>query len=875
MGDVGGLTAKSSVLRAKLRTPALPPHYVRRSRLIEFVDEVARAPLTVVVAPAGAGKTSLLTGWIAERTEPCAWLALDQSDCDAAAFWVGVICALETFCAGCGDGARVSLRERRSVVDAVAQLLDDLEPDGTEVDHAECTLVIDDLHYADESAATTEALCLFLSHLPVWLHVVLVSRRAPDLPLDRWRARGLLGEVLFAELRFSHAEATDLLHRLAPSLSEEQVHATALHADGLAVSLQMAALDARSARVHEGDSRSTADGDALVHGYVIHEVLAAEEPDLIDTLLDVSVVARVNPGLAAQLTGRSDADEMLRRAAGRGLFVTAIDSAGWFELHSVARVALLAELERRAPQRVAEQHLRAARWFEGADEIALALEHYLLAGRAREALRLLASKHAELYDAGLEDTMARVLDAIPAEVASADLEAMLELPRCYRLINRERFLEAVEQAAFWAEQSPPLEPLIEARLAIVQSMAAVEDGRIHECRDYARAARDLFGDDWWRDPFGRFTWNLIAHELALSERWDDSADDVRAARLLLSREPDRRIAFEATAAMGAVMAGRPLDALKRVSAVRRLAAVVDKKVMRAEIGIAEALAHRELGDRSRSAAELNAIADAPVGPMLFCKIRALVELAQAFLDDGSTSSAADVLARARGIVDTESFGPLGRSWVTALETRLALAEGRVHDAHELALRVADPFWKGVSIARVALTEGDRTDALDALGLAEARCPRHEVIRDLLRARSVEDHDEALKLAAGAVELAAGLGMLQTVASEGHEAVELVERVAWCAPAEWLERLHRAPVSSPLVANPRFDLVDPLTERELEVLRFLPSRLTIREIANELFVSVNTLKFHLRMIYRKLGVGSRVDAVQRARELSLSRGHHSR
>jgi len=234
-----------------------------------------------------------------------------------------------------------------------------------------------------------------------------------------------------------------------------------------------------------------------------------------------------------------------------------------------------------------------------------------------------------------------------------------------------------------------------------------------------------------------------------------------------------------------------------------------------------------------------------------------------------------VFGRARGIVETESFGPLGRSSVAALDTRLALAEGRLDDAHHAAVRVEDPFWKAVSIARVALAEGHRADALDALDLAVPRCPRHEVVRDLLRARSVDDGDEALKLAAGAVELAAGQGMLQTVASEGHEVVELVEHAAWSAPAEWLERLRRAPVSTTHAATPGFDLVDPLTERELDVLRFLPSRLTIREIADELFVSVNTLKFHLRMIYRKLGVRSRAEAAARARELSLTRRGSSR
>ena len=223
----------------------------RRPRLLEFVDEVTRAPLTVVVAPVGAGKTSLLAGWIAERTEPCAWLSLDRSDRDPVLFWVGVISALENFRAGCGSRARKQLLEGGFVVDAVAQLLDDLEPDGPDAaPPAECTLVLDDLHCVDESVAATQALSLFVLHLPAWLHVVLVSRRSPNLPLDRFARRtARRGAVRRASLLAARSDRD--AESPAPSLSEEQVRATVERADGLAVGLQMAALNVRAARVHE------------------------------------------------------------------------------------------------------------------------------------------------------------------------------------------------------------------------------------------------------------------------------------------------------------------------------------------------------------------------------------------------------------------------------------------------------------------------------------------------------------------------------------------------------------------------------------------------------------------------------------------------
>jgi LuxR family maltose regulon positive regulatory protein len=257
--------------------------------------------------------------------------------------------------------------------------------------------------------------------------------------------------------------------------------------------------------------------------------------------------------------------------------------------------------------------------------------------------------------------------------------------------------------------------------------------------------------------------------------------------------------------------------------------------------------------------------------MLYCRILATLELARARLDEGDVDEARRVFRQAEALIDTESFGPGGRDWLARVGTRLALSDGEIDDARRWADQLEDPFWGGISTARVHLAGGNRDDAVAALAGVVPRCVRHEVVLGLLRACAVADHDASAKYAIAAVDLATVNGLLQTVASEGAHAVELVERSAWRVPPQWLDRLRRAAADG-VSHSPggRTELVEPLTAREREVLRFLASRLTVREIADELYLSVNTLKFHLKAIYRKLGVNSRDEAAKAARRMSLAR-----
>jgi LuxR family maltose regulon positive regulatory protein len=296
-------------------------------------------------------------------------------------------------------------------------------------------------------------------------------------------------------------------------------------------------------------------------------------------------------------------------------------------------------------------------------------------------------------------------------------------------------------------------------------------------------------------------------------------------------------------------------------------------ILNTELTTAEAIAHRELGERARALGALQAIIGAPAEATLYCKMRAMLELAEARLDEGDLEAAQASFRTAQDVAEQELTGAGARAWLARTGTLVALALGDLERAARWAAQVDDPFWAHVSSARVGLAAGDRTEARAALERAVPRCTRHEVVLGLLRARAVDDREEAMKLASQAVDLAAGEGLLQTVASEGPEATELAERAAWRAPEQWIDRLRRA--ASERRGSPRpVELVEQLTERERDVLRFLPSRLTVHEIADELSVSVNTLKFHLKIIYRKLGVSSRAEAAEVARRMTFGVAVHT-
>ena len=859
-----GLDHVSLLLRSKLRPPAAPDYFVHRSRLHDLLDEVASHPLTLVIAPAGSGKSQLVASWARSGTIPTAWLSLEEMDDDGPELWYGLIAALEELAPSCGTSARVLLARAAPLSDVVRALLTELDT----ASEAPCALVVDDVHFLVDDS-TADSLALFVQHLPSWLHVVLVGRADPRLPLDRLRVSGQLLELRFAQLRLSADETRLVLAQLAPDLTEAELEEAAAHTDGWAAGVQLSALAARSERTELVASPARVGFQLLANDYVWHEVLAGGDPDVVDVMLKISVVDRVNAGLACAVADNPHASELLLRGESQGLFVHRLGSDGWFRVHALVREVLLGELIRQSKHTLC--HERAAQWFENAGETVSALEQWLLAERPREALRLLSARSTELYDGGREDVIVRTVEAIPRHVVTTDASALVDFAVSHMVMSRSNFVDAVREATWHAERSGDVRLL--GQISALRAVALTMQGDWTAGSTLARQALVELGESWWRDPAGRFTWNTAARGAALSERWDDTSEVVRDATLAMSRDAERGLSLEGVRSLGEALAGRPIDALRVAAGVRHAAARMS--ILRSELAIAEAIARREIGDRARALDELRAIAEAPPAPRLYCTMAAVLELALAAADEGDGETASHEFDRARSMLAEENGGPDLYDWVARAGATVALLRGRVDEAEQWAAVITDSFWAPVSRARVDLAIGNGAQASERLSEAVPRCVRHVVVKRLLQARCASTTDESLQHVTHAVELASSNGLLQTVASNGSELMELIERAAWRVSGEWLDRLRIAVAQGRIPAQAMAKgFGEPLTERERDVLRLLPSRLTLTEIAKELYVSVNTLKFHLRIIYRKLGVSGRDEAAAVARSLTKVRPRSS-
>ena len=482
----------SPFFRSKFRVPTAPRHLVHRTRLIELLDDLATYPVTAVVAPAGAGKTALAADWLRHCARPSAWLALDESDRDPAQFCVALLSAVESLAPGAVDRARTAVQGPGGPAGALRVLTEDLELTESE----EAVLVVDDLHHIDDSELTRSTLVTFVEHKPDWLHLLLLSRRRPALAIDRLRASGDLADVGFEALKFSESEDLELLAGLCPDTGEQELAAVAAWSGGWVAALQLAALAVRSKRPTDpsvGDEMraSPVGSDRLVDSYLWHEVFRAERDELVDLLVSTAVVDRMNYGLAEALTGRCDAGDLLLEAEERGLFVSGFDSGGWFEVHSLVREVLLAELERRSPGRLREQHARAARWLESMGDGLAAIGHWLDAGAPAEALRLLAGISMSGLDVAGADAVDRIMARIPPQVWGADVSSLVQLAWCRLLVDRDGFLDALAAVEDAVAEPGPSEHA--SSLGILRSEAAWLNGRLaglyRACPRRSRAPR--------------------------------------------------------------------------------------------------------------------------------------------------------------------------------------------------------------------------------------------------------------------------------------------------------------------------------------------------------------------------------------------------
>ena len=438
-------SGRDVLLATKLYVPASRPDLVPRPRLADRLDEGLARGLVLVCAPAGYGKTVLLADWARRGGHPAGWLSLDAGDNDPARFWRHAVAALDRARPGLGERVAPLLGPSApsSFQALVTALINEL---AAEPDAEEMLLVLDDYHVIN-TQAVHESLAFLLEHRPPGIWVVLASRSDPPLPLARLRARGQLGEVRAADLRFTPEEAAVLLQHVAAALPDASVAALAARTEGWAAGLQLAALSLRGQDDVAGFVAAFTGSHRYILDYLAEEVLERQGEQLRTFLLETSVLERLSGALCDAVTGRAGSQALLDQVERAGLFLMPLDEVrGWWRYHHLFADLLRARLQAEQPGRVPHLHRNAAAWYEEHGLADDAIRHAMAAAEKAWAARLIEQHFDEAYSLrGEAATIQRWLSALPADLVR----------------RRPRLLLAQAQLAAAAGRVEAVEPLLE------------------------------------------------------------------------------------------------------------------------------------------------------------------------------------------------------------------------------------------------------------------------------------------------------------------------------------------------------------------------------------------------------------------------------
>jgi LuxR family maltose regulon positive regulatory protein len=903
------------LLATKLHLPRLRPGFVPRPRLVQALSDGLLRGQVLVCAPAGFGKTTLLADWARGDGRPVAWLSLDAGDNNPARFWRHAVAALDLARPGIAErvGPLLGPPPPRSFEGLVTALINELAavPGADEV-----LFVLDDYHQVS-SEPVHASVAFLLEHLPPGLHLVVSSRADPPLPLALQRGRGQLAEVRAAELRFTGQEAAALLGETAgPGLPEAAVAALVARTEGWAAGLQLAGLSLRGQADAAGFVAAFTGSHRFVLDYLTDEVLERQSGQVREFLLETSVLDRLSGELCDAVTGRTGSQAMLEQVERAGLFLVPLDEVrGWWRYHHLFADLLRARLQRDQPGRVPELHHNAAAWSDEHDLADDAVRHALAAGDATWAARLIERHVDALLFHNDQATLQRRLDTLPVELVRSRPRLLLvqawiaqwagEVEAAGPLLNaaEHAFANATDEAFEPSVgRAASLLANVPTAIALARAYLAYLCGDAEGTAVFASRARAEIGaGEWMLDS--RIRWHLALAQwlrgtlpeaehgfTSVIARWRAAGDPGLAAPSCHLLGQVQRALGRLDAALGtyrqvlemATLPGRPPLPVAGIGYV----GLAEVAYQRNELDAA-------LGQVTEGIARCRQIL---YTPPLVTGLTALAWIRQAQGDaDGALAAMGEAERAAPGPAVTGLLNP-----VPAERARLLLAQGNVAAAARWAEQCGlgaddEPDYprerEHLVLARVLLAQGRPGPALallDRLHAAAAAQNRVGSIIEIqaLRALALAANGKetaAVDALAGALTLGCLQGYVRVFADEGAPMAGLVSRLvaaqkaghAACdIPPGYLAALLRAArpaTGAPLAQRPAAvppGLPEPLTDRETDVLWLIAAGKPNQRIAQELVVSVDTVKKHVSHLLGKLGAANRTEAVTRARQLGL-------
>jgi LuxR family transcriptional regulator, maltose regulon positive regulatory protein len=889
------------LVSTKLRPSQARPKLVARPRLAERLDPEAGRRLTLVSAPAGFGKTTLVGKWAKERADkgrPVAWLSVDEDDNDPARFLAYLVAAIGrgTGEEGFGEGVLAALRSPEppriealtgALVNEVAGL-----PGGLD-------LVLDD-YYAIDSEGVHRIVTILLEHLPEGAHLIISSRVDPPLPLARLRARGQMVRLGASELAFTREEVVAFLNGVMElDLSSDDVASLEERTEGWIAGLQLAALSMRDREDLSGFVEAFSGSHRDVLDFLAEEVLSRQPAHVREFLLETAILGALTGSLCDALTGRKDGQGMLERLETENLFVVALDDERyWYRYHHLFADFLRGRLRHETPELVGELHLRASGWYEENGNLAEAIGHALAAPDHELAARLIGGGSAQAFSRGEVPTVLRWLEALPTEAKRHRPRLFLQHAMALALTGRpddvEHLLEEAERAA---EATGVDRRFLSGFASAVRSWCARLRGDAPHAIELARRALSLLPDEagglraFAAVVLGDTLWttgDLAAAGEALAEatRIGRSAGHVystlSAVTLLARVQAERGCLREASETLGQALRFAEEQGVELLPAAGAI-----------HIGMGALYYERDDLDGAERALETGIGMAERTGNVtdLVWGYVTLSRAKRARRDEGGALEMARKAYRVARDYGADLEIAIAAAWMMRLRLiRGDLAEAgalereRATDAEDAAAaaRVLDR----ITSARWLHARGSHRDALRLLEGPREAAEANGRTRDLiviltLRALAQwvsNEKERAVDTLAKALVLAEPEGYVRTFVDEGKPMAELLSGVVEAQQRGRLDPPIPAHYVSKLVAAlerddagawlPAAGLLEPPSGRELEILRLVAAGKSNRQIASELFVSVGTVKTHLNNLYRKLDARSRTQAVARGRELNL-------
>ncbi len=871
-----------ALLATKLYFPVLRSNFVNRPRLIGILDSGLRGPLTLISAPAGSGKTSLMADW---REGPgkdrrVAWLSLDPADNDLLRFLTYLTAALES---ASPDLTRSTINLLQLPQTPPLEVIGDSLLEALSALSANLILVLDDYHLIT-NLQIHDLINQLLSHQPHTFQLAILTRADPPLPLGRLRVRNELTEIRANDLRFSQEEVAAFLSQtMGLSLSQEQIAALETRTEGWIAGLQLAALSMQGRGDVEDFVAAFTGGHHYVVDYLVDEVLSLQSEKIRDFLLKTSILERMNASLCNALSGESEGQSMLEQLHRSNLFVSALDDdRQWYRYHQLFADVLQNRLHQVNADIIPELHRRAAEWFEPNGFLPEAMTHALTTQDLEFAAKIVERNSGAMLMRGEMRTLLQWMDAIDPVLHQ---NASLCISKAWALAftNRSDAVEELLQEAERLIADDADHPIwgdiaaLRANLLIAggQSRAAIENARealkrLPEGNLIVRGVVNLtLGGAFWAE--GELTESFAALEEASRIGLKVGSAHLASAALyglaygysLLGALHRARIYYEQ-----AIQASTRKDGQLLPTAAEACIGLGNLLYEWNDLSAAE----NYLEDGIRLGHQLGRLSTLAYGQ---------ISMARLWQAKGQMAQALALLKDAEKHLQSSVLHPVAEALLVAAKMELSLHRGDLQSAEQRSYSVDGPIshFNSAEYVQYGYLLLARKDVSQAVKLAEHLlefAASHgwndlSIRADILHAQALAEQGQTARVIQSmrqALNLAQPEDYMRVFLDQGESVKKILGLVK---PEDEGERnyiyklLAAFGETSDLIHQP---LIDPLSGREMEVLRLVALGKSNQQIADELVLATGTVKKHLNNIFGKLGVQNRTECVARARELDL-------